>query len=64
MLIHYRNIANADHALLLEIYRHNRLHEIEPTDWSDAQKDFFLQSQFELQQRHYATRKATTPLTQ
>lgn len=51
--VHYRNATNSDRAILQEIYRQHRLPELDPTGWCAAQKDLFLKSQFDVQQRHY-----------
>jgi len=51
--IAFRKVTDNDLPLLMEIFLHSRLHELEPTGWTDAQKRLFLQSQFSLQQRYF-----------
>jgi ribosomal protein S18 acetylase RimI-like enzyme len=43
----------ADREFLLAVYASTREEELEPTGWSRDQKDVFLRSQFDLQDRHY-----------
>jgi ribosomal protein S18 acetylase RimI-like enzyme len=51
----FRPIADADLPFLARVYASTRMEEIAVTDWSDAQKAAFLQSQFDAQHRHYQT---------
>src|SRR5881227_3368314 len=49
----FRPIANADLPFLARLYASTRTEELAVTDWSDAQKSAFLQSQFDAQHAHY-----------
>src|SRR6185503_3641399 len=49
----FRPIADADLPFLARLYASTRLEELAVTDWSDAQKASFLQSQFNAQHAHY-----------
>jgi GNAT superfamily N-acetyltransferase len=49
----FRPIADADLPFLARLYASTRLEELAVTDWSDAQKASFLQSQFDAQHAHY-----------
>jgi ribosomal protein S18 acetylase RimI-like enzyme len=51
--ISYRTATAADMPLLLDIYSQVRLPELASVEWSDAQKKFFLHTQFEIQQRYF-----------
>ena len=48
-----RTVTESDYPFLRSLYRSVREAEIAPTGWSDAQKQAFCDSQFELQDRHY-----------
>ena len=49
----FRPIADADLPFLARLYASTRMEELAVTDWSDAQKTAFLQSQFDAQHAHY-----------
>ncbi|MEA2876330.1 MAG: hypothetical protein QOF14_1526 [Hyphomicrobiales bacterium] len=51
--LRFRPIADADLAFLARLYASTRMEELAVTDWSDAQKAAFLQSQFDAQHAHY-----------
>jgi len=53
--LRFRPIADADLPFLARLYASTRMEELAVTDWSDAQKISFLQSQFDAQHRHYQT---------
>ena len=44
-----RTAAPDDRALLRNIYGSTRMYELENTDWNDAQKEAFIDYQFEAQ---------------
>jgi ribosomal protein S18 acetylase RimI-like enzyme len=45
----------ADRELLVAVYASTREDELAAVPWTDAQKDAFVRSQFEAQDRHYRT---------
>src|SRR4051812_31936293 len=49
----FRRVADADLPFLARVYASTRTEELAVTDWSDAQKASFLQSQFNAQHAHY-----------
>jgi ribosomal protein S18 acetylase RimI-like enzyme len=49
----FRPIGDADLPFLARVYASTRMEELAVTDWSDAQKAAFLQSQFDAQHAHY-----------
>ena len=49
----FRPITDADLPFLARLYASTRMEELAVTDWSDAQKIAFLQSQFNAQYAHY-----------
>jgi GNAT superfamily N-acetyltransferase len=49
----FRPITDADLPFLARVYASTRMEELAVTDWSDAQKAAFLQSQFDAQHFHY-----------
>jgi ribosomal protein S18 acetylase RimI-like enzyme len=49
----FRPIVDADLPFLARLYASTRMEELAVTDWSDAQKAAFLQSQFDAQHAHY-----------
>jgi ribosomal protein S18 acetylase RimI-like enzyme len=49
----FRPITHADLPFLARVYASTRIEELAVTDWSDAQKASFLQSQFNAQHTHY-----------
>src|SRR4051812_13241924 len=49
----FRAITDADLPFLPRPYASTRMEELAVTDWSDAQKAAFLQSQFDAQHSHY-----------
>lgn len=49
----FRPVRDEDEALLLEIYSSTRADEMDLVPWSAAQKQAFLQMQFDAQQKHY-----------
>ncbi|RYG05451.1 MAG: N-acetyltransferase [Chitinophagaceae bacterium] len=48
-----RPVTDKDHTFLLTLYASTRSAELAVTGWSNEQKIFFLQSQFQLQHNHY-----------
>jgi ribosomal protein S18 acetylase RimI-like enzyme len=52
--LHFRPITDADLPFLARLYASTRMEELAVTDWSNAQKAAFLQSQFDAQHAHYA----------
>ena len=50
----FRAITDADLPFLARLYASTRAQELAVTDWSDAQKTAFLQSQFDAQHAHYS----------
>jgi GNAT superfamily N-acetyltransferase len=56
----FRPIAEADLPFLARLYASTRIEELAVTDWSDAQKAAFLQSQFDAQHAHYQKHYAGT----
>ncbi|QIL72983.1 GNAT family N-acetyltransferase [Diaphorobacter sp. HDW4B] len=48
-----RDIQSDDYPFLRNLFRDLRARELSVTDWPQAQKDGFCDSQFELQDRHY-----------
>lgn len=48
-----RTAAPDDRALLRNIYGSTRMYELENTDWNDAQKEAFIDYQFEAQDTYY-----------
>ena len=51
--LRFRPIADSDLPFLARLYASTRMEELAVTDWSDAQKAAFLQSQFDAQHAHY-----------
>jgi GNAT superfamily N-acetyltransferase len=51
--LRFRPITEADLPFLARLYASTRIEELSVTDWSDAQKSAFLQSQFDAQHAHY-----------
>lgn len=51
--LRFRPITDADLPFLARLYASTRMEELAVTDWSDAQKAAFLQSQFSAQHAHY-----------
>jgi ribosomal protein S18 acetylase RimI-like enzyme len=49
----FRPITEADLPFLARLYASTRMEELAVTDWPDAQKAAFLQSQFDAQHAHY-----------
>jgi ribosomal protein S18 acetylase RimI-like enzyme len=49
----FRPITDADLPFLARVYASTRMEELAVTDWTDAQKAAFLQSQFDAQHAHY-----------
>jgi len=56
----FRPITAADLPFLARLYASTRMEELAVTDWSDAQKTAFLQSQFDAQHAHYQQHYAGT----
>ena len=56
----FRPITDADLPFLARLYASTRMEELAVTDWSDAQKAAFLQSQFDAQHAHYQKHYAGT----
>lgn len=54
-----RPVTDEDHPFLLALYASTRSAELAATGWSNEQKIFFLQSQFQLQHNHYQQHFAT-----
>lgn len=52
-----RPIEPGDRASLLAIYASTRADELALTDWSDAQRQAFVEMQFDAQSRHYALQR-------
>jgi ribosomal protein S18 acetylase RimI-like enzyme len=48
-----RSVVEADSPFLLEVYRSTREHELEHTDWTEAQKAAFVEQQFTAQDAYY-----------
>lgn len=53
--ISLRKIKEDDKAVLIRIYRSTREEELNQTPWSEEQKVWFIQNQFEAQHYHYQT---------
>jgi ribosomal protein S18 acetylase RimI-like enzyme len=51
--LRFRPVTDADLPFLARLYASTRMEELAVTDWSDAQKVAFLQSQFNAQHAHY-----------
>lgn len=52
--VELRGAVPADRPFLREVYGSTRWEELEPTGWSDAEKNAFLDQQFAAQDAHYA----------
>jgi GNAT superfamily N-acetyltransferase len=48
-----RPVADADRTFLLQVYASTRAKELELVPWDDAQRQAFVQMQFEAQDEHY-----------
>jgi len=48
-----RPVREEDRSFLREVYASTRAHEMAVVPWTDAQKEEFLASQFDAQDRHY-----------
>lgn len=55
MLVTLRRADTDDEAFLFKLYCSTREDEIAAWGWNDAQRDAFLQMQFQAQQQHYRT---------
>lgn len=53
--ISLREISEEDHDELVKIYRSTREEELNQTSWSEEQKIWFVQNQFDAQHFHYQT---------
>ena len=51
--ISFRPISNADLAFLYQVYASTREQELAQVDWTHAQKEAFLQMQFDAQHQYY-----------
>jgi ribosomal protein S18 acetylase RimI-like enzyme len=51
--VELRAVVPADRAFLRAVYGSTRWEELEPTGWSDAEKNAFLDQQFAAQDAHY-----------
>lgn len=49
----FRPVTIEDRAILLNIYGSTRAEELAQTNWTEAQKNIFIESQFEAQRVHY-----------
>lgn len=52
--VQLRGVVPADRAFLRAVYGSTRWDELEPTGWSAAEKEAFLDQQFEAQDLHYS----------
>ena len=53
--ISLRRITDEDQAILIQIYRSTREEELSQTPWTEEQKTWFIQNQFDAQHYHYQT---------
>lgn len=63
MLLTLSAITPADAPFLLSVYAATRADELALTNWSDKQKEMFLQTQFDAQQQHYQSRYPNASLS-
>ena len=54
-----RPVVSSDHGFLVEVYGSTRAEEMAMVPWTDAQRQVFIQSQFNAQQTHYGQKYPT-----